>query len=428
MGFIARIRGLLGYAALLFLAWGLSTDRRSIAWRPVFWGLALQAVFALIVLQPALSQFFFDAVDLGIRRLLGFAEAGMSFVFQATESHQVTYLGDKGVLVTEMVVGRISPVMKTFAFWVLPTVIFFASLITVLYHLGLMQWIVGGMARAMVHTMKTSGAETLSCTANIILGQTEAPLLIKPFIARMTRSEMMAVMVGGFGTVSGGIMAIYVAFLKDLPGIAGHLMTASIMAAPCSLAIAKILVPERETAETAGVLRLHVERPDSNVIEAAARGASEGMTLVLNIAAMLVAFVGLVALVNALLGLGGLSLQKLLGWGLSPLAWAMGVPWREAGQVGGLLGEKLVLTELLAYLDLKGLLVAGAAALSARSAIISSYALCGFANVASIGIQIGGIGGLAPARRGDLARLGLRAMLGGAIVSCLSGTIAGMLV
>lgn len=423
-GLAQRARALLGYAALILLAWLLSSDRRRIAWRPVIWGLAIQAVFALIVLNPTLSQFFFTAVDVGIRKLLGFAEAGMSFVFQATAPHQVTYVNDSGALVTEVVVGRISPVLKTFAFWILPTVIFFSSLITLLYHLGLMQWVVGGMARAMVHTMKTSGAETLSCTANIVLGQTEAPLLIKPFIAKMTRSEMTAVMIGGFATVSGGVMAIYVAFLKDVPGIAGHLMTASIMAAPCALAIAKILVPETEKAETAGVLRLHVERPDANVIEAAARGASEGMTLVLNIAAMLLAFVGLVAMVNALLGLADTSLQQILGWIVSPLAWAMGVPWHDAMPVGRLIGEKLVVTELIAYLDLKSML----GTLDLRSAVIASYALCGFANVASIGIQIGGIGGLAPNRRGDLARLGVRTMLGGAIVSCLSGTIAGIIV
>ncbi len=423
-----RLRGLLGYCTLLLLATLLSVNRRQIQWRPVIWGLALQAIFAFIVLNPMLGQFFFEVVDVGVRQLLGFAETGISFVFQSTQAHQVTYVNPKGNMVTEVFVGQISPVLKSFAFWVLPTVIFFSSLITLLYHLGLMQWIVGGISRAMVYMLRTSGAETLSCTANIILGQTEAPLLIKPFIDKMTKSEIMTVMIGGFATVAGGVLAIYVAFLQDVPGIAGHLVTASIMAAPCSLAMGKIISPETETSETAGVLRLTVERPDSNLIEAAARGASEGMTLALNIAAMLLAFVGLVAMINALLGIFGTSLEQLLGWALSPLAWTMGIPWSEASRVGQLLGEKLILTELLAYLDLKNLLAATPQVLSHHSAIICSYALCGFANVASIGIQIGGIGGMAPARRGEISQMGLRAMAGGALVSALSGTIAGLII
>jgi CNT family concentrative nucleoside transporter len=307
-------------------------------------------------------------------------------------------------------------------------VIFFSSLITLLYHLGIMQWVVKGIARAMVHALKTSGAETLSCTANIFIGQTEAPLMVKPFVEKMTRSELMAVMTGGFATVAGGVLAIYVGMLRDVPGIAGHLVTASIMAAPCALVISKIMIPEVEQSVTAGALHLEVERPDSNAIEAAARGASEGMAVVLNIAAMLIAFVGLVAVINAVLGLTGTSLEQILGWVLSPLAWCMGVPWGEATTVGQLLGKKLILTELLAYSDLQSILTSGKAVLSERSAVIASYALCGFANVASIGIQIGGIGGMAPSRRGDLARLGLRAMGAGALVSALSGTIAGLLV
>jgi CNT family concentrative nucleoside transporter len=393
----------------------------------VAWGLGLQVAFALIVLNPALSQLFFSGVDRGMRALLGFAETGISFVFQSTQPHQVTFVSSSGKLVTDIFVGQISPVLKSFAFWVLPTVIFFSALATLLYHLRIMQWVVGGVARAMVYIMRTSGAETLCATANIVLGQTEAPLLIKPFIPRLTQSEMMAVMTGGFATVSAGAMAIYVSFLRDIPNIAGHLMVASIMAAPCSLAIAKILVPETEKPATAALLHVEVERPDRNAIEATARGAVEGMGLVLNIAAVLVAFVAVVAMVNALLGLAHTSLQQLFGWILAPVAWAMGVRWRDATPVGRLLGEKLVLTELLGYLDLKAALT-GAAPLSLRSAIIAAYGLCGFANIASIGIQIGGIGGMAPARRGDLARHGLRAMIGGAIVSCLSGAIAGMLI
>jgi CNT family concentrative nucleoside transporter len=427
-GVVARFRGVMGYILLLALACLLSKSRKEIRWRTVVWGLGLQAIFALIVLNPVVGRFFFDSVDKGVKALLGFAEAGMSFVFQATVPHKVTYINEHGKTITEMFVGQISPVLKSFAFWVLPTVIFFSSLITLLYHLGIMQWVVKGIARAMVYMMKTSGAETLSCTANIFVGQTEAPLLVKPFVEKMTVSELMAVMTGGFATVAGGVLAIYVMMLQRVPGIAGHLVTASIMAAPCALAVSKLLFPELGTPTTAGAVKIEVERPDSNAIEAAARGASEGMTLVLNIAAMLIAFVALVAMINAVLGLFGTSLEQILGWILSPVAWTMGVPWDEATRVGQLLGEKLVLTELLAYSHLQNLLNAGDAVLSERSAVIASYALCGFANVASIGIQIGGIGGMAPSRRGDLARLGLRAMGAGALVSCLSGTLAGFMV
>jgi len=424
---VGRLRGLLGFGVLLLLAYLLSADRRRIQWRPVLWGLALQAAFALAVLNPALSQLFFNGIDAGMRKLLGFAEAGIGFVFQSTQPHQVTYIDSAGKTVTEVFVGRMSPVLRSFAFSVLPTVIFFSAFATLLYHLRVMQWVVGGIARGMRYVLRTSGAETLNAAANIVLGQTEAPLLIKPFVPKLTQSEVMAVMVAGFATVSAGSMAVYVSFLRDIPGIAGHLMIASIMAAPCSLAVAKILVPETEEPVTAGGLRVEVERPDRNAIDATARGAVEGVYLVLNIAAVLIAFVAVVAMLNALLGLAHTSMEQIFGWLLAPVAWAMGVRWRDASPVGRLLGEKLVLTELLGYLDLKKAM-AGPAALSLRSGVIAAYGLCGFANIASIGIQIGGIGGMAPARRGDLARHGLRAMIGGAIVSCLSGAIAGMLI
>lgn len=426
---VARYRGLIGYLGVLGLCYLLSVDRKQIKWRPVLWGLALQIVFALTVLNPAVGQFFFDAVDQGVRALLGFADAGIDFLFQSTSPHQIATIdAATGRAVTETYIGRMSPPLKCVAFSVLPTVIFFASLVAVLYHLGLMQRVVKGITRAMVYMLRTSGAETLSCTANIFIGMTEAPLLVKPFIERMTLSELMAVMTGGFATVAGGVLAIYVSMLRDIPGIAGHLVTASIMAAPCALAVAKIVYPETEQAATAGQVRLEIERTDTNLVEAAARGASEGMTLVLNIAAMLLAFVAMMAMLNAFLGLFGTTVQEILGWVLSPLAWSMGVPWGEATKLGQLLGEKLVMTELIAYLDLKRMLDAETVQLTQHSAVVASYALCGFANVASIGIQIGGIGGMAPSRRGDLARLGLRAMAAGALVSCLSATIAGILV
>ncbi|PID39811.1 MAG: NupC/NupG family nucleoside CNT transporter [Proteobacteria bacterium] len=441
-GGVARVQGLLGYLFVLLIAFALSNNREAIAWRPVAWGLALQALFAGIVLNPVVGRFFFNSVDKGVRSLLGFADKGIAFLFQSTSPHALGVPGPGGQMVQKTFIGQMSPALKSVAFSVLPTVIFFSALITLLYHLGVMQWIVKGIAKAMRHAMRTSGAETLSCTANIFVGQTEAPLLVKPFIGKMTQSELMAVMTGGFATVAGGVLAIYVGMLRGMPGIAGHLVTASIMAAPAALAVAKLMYPETEESVTAGAVQVNVERPDANAIEAVARGATEGMTLLLNICAMLIAFVGLMWMGNALLGVvgdilawiglsgaAGLSLQRLLGWLLSPLAFGLGVPFDEAAQVGRLLGEKLVLTELIAYLGLKSLVTgAGPAVLSARSAVICSYALCGFANIASIGIQIGGIGGMAPERRGDLARLGLRAMFAGALVSMLSGAVAGMLV
>ena len=323
--------------------------------------------------------------------------------------------------------GRISPPVKTVAFWVLPSIIFFSSLMTLFYHLGLMQRIVTGFAWLMRKTMGTSGSESLSAAANIFVGQTEAPLLVKPFVSTMTKSELNAVMVGGFATVAGGVMAIYVIFLKDIPGIAGHLATASVLSAPAALAIAKILVPETEVSKTKGAINLEIERPDTNAVEAVARGASEGLKLAANVAAMLVAFVALVAMVDAMFGLFGLRFSDVLGYLFSPLAFMMGVPWEEAPIVGQLLGEKLVLTELIAYTNLQSILAQPDPLLSERSAIIASYALCGFANFASIGIQIGGIGGIAPERRKDLAELGVRAMLGGTLAACLTGTIAGIL-
>ena len=423
------VRALVGLVVLVFLAWLLSVDRKSIRWRPVFYGLLLQAAFALVILNPVVGHVAFEGINQGVGKLLSFAEAGTAFALQGIEPHLATHMEAGHWVVHDVMAGRVSPAVKTLAFWVLPTIIFFSALLALLYHIGLMQRIVQWVARLMQFFMKTSGAETLSCAANVFVGQTEAPLLVRPFIAQMTTSELAAVMTGGFATVAGGVLAVYVAMLHDIPGIAGHLVTASLMAAPGALAIAKIVVPETGQPVTAGTVRVEVERPDANSVEAVARGASDGMQLVLNVAAMLIAFVAMVALADALLGFVGhlfhvqLSLAKLLGWALSPLAWLMGASWKEASTVGHLLGEKLVLTELIAYADLSHL----QGELSQRTAILTSYALCGFANVASIGIQIGGIGGIAPTRRSDLARLGLRTMLAGAIVSCISATLAGLI-
>ncbi len=439
----SRLVSMFGLAFMVGLGWLISVNRRGIVWRPVLWGIGLQLAFALIVLSPAAQDYFFNVVDGGVRQILAFAEEGADFVFQTVEPHQLTVGFGEGH--QETFIGRISPPVKTFAFWILPTIIFFSSLMSVLYHLGVMQFIVNRIARLMQITMGTSGAESLSAAANIFMGQTEAPLVIKPYVAGMTRSELHAVMTGGFATVAGGVMAAYVGFLRDIPGIAGHLVTASILSAPAALAISKVVFPEDGTPATAGRTEALVERKSQNAIEAAGRGANQGMTLALNVAAMLIAFVGLLAMVDWMLGavpvrfcetgvavgyLEGcapVTLSQILGWCFTPVALAMGVPWAEAGVVGQLLGEKMVLTEFVAYIHLGEILAAGEPVLSHRSAIIASYALCGFANFASIGIQLGGIGGIAPERMSDLASLGLRAMLAGSLAAFMTATVAGAL-
>lgn len=422
-----RLVSLLGLLGLVGLAWLMSERRsRRLPWRVIGWGLALQLLFGLVVLSPEAQAFFFQHVDSGVRTLIGFSEKGADFTFQSVEPHQVA--GPDGKL--SFYAGHISPPVKTFAFWILPSIVFFSSLMAVSYHLGLMQKLVQGMAWVMHRTMGTSGAETLSTAANIFLGQTEAPLLVKPFVGRMTRSELFCVMLGGFANTAGGVLAAYVSFLGHIPGIAGHLVTSSILSAPATLVIAKVMVPETEEPETARSLTVHDERPDGNVMAAAARGASEGMSLAINVAAMLIAFVALVAMIDWGLGLvpllgEPLSLARVLGWAFTPVAAMMGVPWAEAPVVGRLLGEKLVLTEFIAYINL-GAIQAGESPLSPRSAVIASYALCGFANFASIGIQLGGIGPLAPHRKDDLAALALRAMIGGSLATFMTACVAGM--
>ena len=403
-----RFIGLLGIFILLGLAFAMSNNRRKLDLRLIFWGLSLQLLFALFILKTPIGQPFFGAVDIVIKKLLSFSDAGSDFLFKSFSA------------------GVVEAPLLNFAFRVLPTIIFFSSLMAILYYFGIMQKVVKGIAWVMERTLKTSGAETLSVSANIFVGQTEAPLMIRPFVKGLTQSEIMAVMVGGFATVAGGVMAIYVKMLSDIPGIAGHLMAASIMSAPAALVIAKIIYPETEIAATADDDAIRVEKVDDNAVEALARGATSGLQLAGNVAAMLIAFVALIAMVNALLGFVGVTLQEILGFIFKPLAWSMGIPWNEAGILGTLMGEKLVLTELIAYADLSELRVASA--ISDRTAIIASYALCGFANFASIGIQIGGLGGIAPERRKDFAKLGLKAMFGGALASWLTATIAGILI
>ena len=403
-----RLIGIAGILVLLCIALAMSNNRKAISWQLVTWGLGIQILFAIIILKTPVGVPFFGAIDIGIKNLLSFSDAGSDFLFKSFRY------------------GVVEDPLMNFAFRILPTLIFFSSLIAVLYHLGIMQFIVKWIARVMQKSMGTSGSETLCVSGNIFVGQTEAPLLVRPFILKMTKSELMAVMVSGFATVAGGVMAMYVSILGDIPGIAGHLLAASIMSAPAALVIAKIIYPETEASDTFGDLKIALDKKDDNIMEALSRGATNGMKLAANVAAMLVAFVAIIAMVNAILGLIDLSLQQILGWIFSPLAWVMGVPWNEAGIIGSLMGEKLVLTELIAFGDLSKLMTTNA--ISDRSAIIASYALCGFANFASVGIQLGGIGGIAPERRKDLAKLGLKAMFGGALASWLTATIAGLLI
>ena len=403
-----RLIGIAGILVLLCIALAMSNNRKAISWQLVTWGLGIQILFAIIILKTPVGVPFFGAIDIGIKNLLSFSDAGSDFLFKSFRY------------------GVVEDPLMNFAFRILPTLIFFSSLIAVLYHLGIMQFVVKWIARVMQKSMGTSGSETLCVSGNIFVGQTEAPLLVRPFILKMTKSELMAVMVGGFATVAGGVMAMYVSILGNIPGIAGHLLAASIMSAPAALVIAKIIYPETEASDTFGDLKIALDKKDDNIMEALSRGATNGMKLAANVAAMLVAFVAIIAMVNAILGLIDLSLQQILGWIFSPLAWVMGVPWNEAGIIGSLMGEKLVLTELIAFGDLSELMTTNS--ISDRSAIIASYALCGFANFASVGIQLGGIGGIAPERRKDLAKLGLKAMFGGALASWLTATIAGILI
>lgn len=410
------MRCALGYCVLLGLAFLLSNNPKLVDRRILFWGVILQVGLAFIFLKTAGRGFFFF-VDHIFGSLLGFTNEGTKFLFGSFVSGQV----ENGLV--------------NFVFKVLPTIIFFASLLTVLYHLGVMQWIVGLFAWLMQKTLGTSGAETLSASSNIFLGQTEAPLLVKPFVSKMTRSELNAVMVGGFATIAGGVMAAYIAMLKDsFPDIAGHLMLASIMNAPAGLLLAKIICPEDGIPETRDKLKIHVEKIDSNVIGAAARGAGEGIMLAINIAAMLLAFIALVALLNAILGWCGglfgyeaLSIQKILGTIFSPIAWLVGSTANDMTTVGNLIGEKIALNEFVAYGDLANTIKANPAAMDPRSVLVASYALLGFANFSSIAIQIGGIGGLAPERRGDLAKLGLKAMIAGTMAALMSASLAAIL-
>lgn len=406
--------GIFGFVGIAYL---FSRDRSKIDWKLVGAGIALQFVFALLVLKTTVGEKFFKWVNGAVDELLGYTDEGSKFIFGEKVLDPIRF-GD-----------------FVFAVKVLPTIVFFSSLMALLYHTGIMQRVVNVIAKVMVKLLGTSGAETLSVSANIFVGQTEAPLLIKPYVAKMTQSELMVVMTGGFATVAGGVLAAYVALLQPyFPEIAGHLMAASIMGAPAALVMAKIIVPETEEPATKGVVQIEVEKQDANVIEAAANGAGVGLQLAVNVGAMLLAFIALIAMLNGLMGFVGglfgypeLSLSLITSYLFAPLAWLMGVPLNECLLVGDLLGKKLILNEFVAYSEL-AVMLGTDQEISGRTVVILTYALCGFANLSSIGIQIGGIGGIAPERKGDLARLGLIAVMAGTLACFQTATIAGVLV
>jgi CNT family concentrative nucleoside transporter len=464
-----RFTGLIGFVGILITAYLLSTDRRAIKWRPVAWGLILQITVAILVLKGELianlfapiaplltgaaalifivltiiTIFLASRVQPGARKPL-FIAFGVAALYLLLAYNLLAYLfkqmkdvvnqliaytreGSKFVF-GEKMASSDGPLGFVFAAQVLPTIIFIASIFAILYYLGVMQLIVKFFAKIMSRFMGASGAESTSVAASIFMGQTEAPLTIRPFLADMTMSELMTIMTAGMAHISGGIMAAYV-LVAGVDVI--HLLTAVIMTAPGAIMMAKMIVPETEVPKTGGDVEVVVPKQDVNVIDAAGRGAIEGLHLSLNVAGMLIAFIALVALVNGMFGyVHGLiywfpaSLDILLGWLFAPIAWALGVSWKDSTIVGNLLGTRMVLNEFVAFVNL-GQLKPGT--LDPRSLVIATYALCGFANFSSIAIQIGGIGSLAPSRRGDLARLGLRAMIAGTLANFLTAAIAGIL-
>jgi concentrative nucleoside transporter, CNT family len=409
-----------GMCVMIGVAWLFSNNRRLFPWRTVVAGLVLQFAFALFILKTPWGAGIFNFLQHVVDKLGDFALEGAQMVFGP--------LADKAAV--PKIFGPGSSVI--FAIIVAATIILISTLATFFYHYGILQRIVRAMALVMQKFMHTSGSESLAAAANIFMGQTEAALVVKPYLERMTSSEIMALMTTGMATIASGVMVVYVQM-----GIsAGHILTASVMSAPAALLIAKIMFPETVHSETAADASAKVEIPTVNGIDALCRGASEGMNLAINVIAMLIAFVAAVALVNFTLAwvqhkLGvahPITLQNILGWINAPFAWLMGTPWKDCMAFGQILGERIVLNEFIGYLDLTNLVKNDPTALDPRTVVLATYALCGFANFSSIAIQIGGIGSLAPNRRGDLARFGLRAMLGGLLASYLTATIAGMLI
>jgi len=418
---MTRLQPIVGLLLIGAIAYAFSTNRKAIRLRVVAWGFALQFAFAVIVLKTEIGRRTFEVLGEQVRHLLSFAAAGTSFVFGPLGDQPVWARLMTGVLGQEG--ARYGVIIATH---VLPTIIFVAALFAILYYFGVMQLVVRLFAVVMNRVMGASGAESLNVAASIFMGQTEAPLTIRPYLKRLTQSELMTVMTSGMAHVSGGIMAAYIAF-----GIEPrHLLTAVIMTAPGTLVLSKMFVPETAVPETLGSVKLEMEKTDVNVIDAAGRGTSEGLHLTLNVIAMLISFVALIALTNSLLGgigswvgLQGLSLEKVFGWVFAPVAWSLGVTWADAPVIGNLLGTRMVLNEFIAYSQLGPM----KDALDPRSFTVATFALCGFANFASIGIQIGGIGALVPERRHDLARLGFRAMLAGTLANFASACIAALL-
>tara|TARA_B100000886_G_C20426690_1_gene494470 strand:+ start:1061 stop:2281 length:1221 start_codon:yes stop_codon:yes gene_type:complete len=405
-----NFQGLTGILVLLCIAYLLSNNRKEIKIRTVLWGLGLQLSLAFIILKVPFVKSQFSILDSIFKKIISFSEAGSNFLFES-------FIPGVGYHVA----------MMNFAFRALPVIIFFSSLIAISYHFGVVQTIVRFISKIMRNTMKTSGPETLSVTANIFVGQTEAPIIVRPFIKDMSNSELMAIMTGGFATTAGSVLALYVMWLEKIPGIAGHMLAASIMSAPAALAIAKIIYPETEKSRSKKIIKTYNRRETQNAMDALGKGATDGLKLAANVAAMLIAFVSIISMINYFLDfIFSVSLQQVMGVFFQPLSWTMGIPWDEARMVGSLMGEKIVLTELVAYSNLSDLV--NNKLISNRSAVIASYALCGFANFGSIGIQLGGIGGMAPNKRRDLSKIAMKAMIGGALASWLTATVAGLLI
>lgn len=414
---LLNLTSVLGVVCFVATAWALSQNRRQFPWRTVGSGLALQFLFAVLILRTEFGRRVFALAQTGITRLIGFADEGARMVFGP--------LANRALLAEKWGPDN----AYIFLIPVAATIILVSALSSLLYHWGILQRVVRATAWVMQRTMRTSGSESLATAANIFMGQTEAPLVIKPYLAGMTRSELLALMTGGMATIAGGVFAAYVGFGLS----AGHLLTASVMSAPAALLMAKVMLPETARSETASGAPAAVPRETVNGLDALCRGAGDGVTLALNVMAMLIAFVAVVALANYLFALlqrsfgieSPWTLQQVLGWANAPFAWLMGVPGRDCLAIGEVLGERIVLNEFVGYLSLTGLQKAGA--VDPRSFALATYALCGFANFGSVAIQIGGIGALVPSRRADLAQLGLRAMVGGLLASYLTAAIAGTL-
>ncbi len=415
-----RLISLLGLVAFIAIGWLLSNNRRAFPWRTVLWGLGLQFGFALFILKTPIGQGLFEAATNAVGQLNLYALEGAQMVFGP--------LAD-----TAKLEGAFGKGGAIFAILISATIILISALSALLYHWGVLQKIVAGMAWVMMRAMRTSGSESLAGASNIFLGQTEAALLIKPYLPKMTRSEIMALMVTGFSTIATGVMVVY----AGLPQMsAGHIVTASVLGAPAGLLMAKVMFPETEESETGKKHHFRVERTAANSIDALCTGAGEGVMLSLNVVGMLLAFVAVVALLNALVAwpqhaLGvtrPVTLEVFFGWLNAPFAWLLGVPWKDAGYIGEILGKRIVLNEFISYIDLSNYAAANPGKLEPRSITLASYALCGFANFSSIAIQIGGIGALCPERRADLAQIGMRAMIAGLLACYLIATVVGVII